>query len=156
MESKSNNIDKIGGLQGLNHIMTDFYKRIFADPMIAYLFQGQNQQRLIGREVEWTARLLGETKIKYRGQSLKGAHSKHPIRRGHFFRRHQLLVQTLQQHQVPDEIQEIWLTHSLSLIQVILGPAKNDSRCEMTSQTTKSQANQDQLNPSGLWISSKE
>jgi hemoglobin len=153
MEKTPRNIDKIGGLQGLNHIMTDFYKRIFDDPMIAYLFQGQNQQKLIDREVEWTARLLGETEIEYQGQSLKRAHSKHPIRRGHFFRRHQLLIQTLKQHQVPHEIQEVWLAHSLSLIHVILGAAKNDDRCEMSSQDPKTQ---NQLTPSGLWISSKE
>ena len=152
MSKTAINLDLIGGLDGLRMIITDFYQRIFNDAMIAYLFTGQSQQRLIEREVEWTARLLGAHQIEYKGQSLKQAHSKHPIRKGHFFRRHQLLAETLKTHQVPQEVQDMWLTHSLSLIHVILGAAHTDQACEMTSQTS----GQASTSTPGLWISTRE
>ena len=128
-------ISQIGGLEGLRLILTDFYQRVFKDLMIGYLFEKQSMSRLIDREVEWTARTIYGLDIQYRGKGLRAAHSKHPIRRGHFHRRNQILRETLNAHSVPEEIKLIWMTHSESLAQAILGRASTDPRCEQTSNS---------------------
>ena len=126
-------IERVGGISGLREILTDFYGRIFQDPMIGYLFIGQEIERLIDRELEWTTQLFDLETSLYRGRPLREAHKKHPIRRGHFHRRNQILKQTLQDRQVDVEVTEVWLTHSASLIHAILGGASQDGRCEQTS-----------------------
>ena len=80
-----------GGDEGLRALLTDFYDRVFRDPMIGYLFMGQDKARLIEREVEWTARLFG-AEVSYQGRPLREAHKRHPIRRGHFHRRNQIFA----------------------------------------------------------------
>ena len=128
-------ISHIGGLDGLRHILTDFYQRVFKDLMIGYLFEGQSMTRLIDREVEWTARTVYGLDITYRGKGLRQAHGKHPIRRGHFHRRNQILRETLNAHGISDDVKNIWMNHSESLIHVILGRASADQRCEQTANS---------------------
>ena len=126
-------LETLGGLKGLREILSDFYQRVFNDPMIGYLFVNQDKKRLIERELEWTARLFGASDVIYQGRPLKKAHRAHPIRRGHFHRRNQLLKQTLIDRSIDQEIQERWMAHSESLINTILGKASVDSTCEQTS-----------------------
>ena len=85
-------IDIIKSINGNNvfNIITQFYQEVFNDVMIGYLFLGQDRQRLIEREIEFSARMLGATDIPYQGQPLTKAHQKHPIRYGHFHRRNQV------------------------------------------------------------------
>lgn len=125
-------ISDFGDLQGLRHILSDFYNRVFQDPMIGYLFREQDQERLIEREVEWTAKALG-VEIKYTGRSLAKAHQSHPIRRGHFHRRNHLLQQTLIDHKLSESVITWWMHHSQSLEKVILGRAQNKQDCEQTA-----------------------
>ena len=125
-------ISEFGDLHGLKSILSDFYNRVFKDPMIGYLFHQQDQERLIEKELEWTAKALG-VEINYSGRSLAKAHQAHPIRRGHFHRRNQLLKQTLEEHQAPESVIKWWLHHSQSLEKAILGRAQTDQRCETTA-----------------------
>lgn len=125
-------LDSFGGLGGLREILTDFYSRVFSDPMIGYLFYNQDSHRLVERELEWTARSLGQD-IKYQGKGIAAAHQRHPIRRGHFHRRNQLLEDTIKDHDLPDSCLAWWMAHSQSLEAAILGSAQSDPRCEMTA-----------------------
>ena len=126
-------IDLFGGIQGLRTILSDFYQRVFRDPMIGYLFVGKDPELLIDREVQWTARALGVHELTYQGQPLAKAHRKHPIRRGHFHRRNQILDEVIRAHHLPEAAHQWWIAHSQAMETAILGPAQGDRSCEKTS-----------------------
>lgn len=121
-----------GGLDGLRAHLTEFYARVFRDPMIGYLFMKQDPARLIERELEWTARMFGAD-LPYEGRPLRVAHAQHPIRRGHFFRRNQILLDTLIARGAPPTLIEAWMSHSKALESAILGRASGIEGCEVTS-----------------------
>jgi len=121
-----------GGLEGLRAHLDDFYLRVFKDPMIGYLFMGQDRERLVERELEWTASFFG-AELPYQGRPLRKAHGAHPIRRGHFHRRNQLLLNTLTERGAPQPLIKAWMEHSASLERAILGGAAHIASCERTS-----------------------
>jgi hemoglobin len=100
---------KIGHAK-LRTVITDFYARIFGDLMIGFLFEGKSRQHLIDREYEFTANLLGGD-VKYTGRPMREAHAKSPIFGGHFERRLQILRETLRDHAVDPDVQEVWIDH---------------------------------------------
>jgi hemoglobin len=106
-------IDRIGR-EPLRAVIDDFYRRIFGDVMIGFLFQGKDQATLAAREWEFTARLLGDD-VAYTGRSIQEAHARSPILGGHFERRLQILRDTLRDHAVDPEVQGAWIDHTLSL-----------------------------------------
>lgn len=122
-------LEHAGGLAALEAILTDFYRRVFADVMIGHLFSGQDAARLVHLEARFTARVLGATEVEYPGRPMRAAHARHPIFRGHFHRRNQLLAETLRDHAVPAAVAEAWLAHARSLERAILG-AHPATRCE--------------------------
>ena len=105
--------DRIGR-DALRAVIADFYDRVFRDVMIGFMFQGKNKQHLIDREWELAAALLGAD-VKYTGRPLAAAHAQHTIFGGHFERRKQLLRETLRDHAVDPEIQQVWLDHTEAL-----------------------------------------
>jgi truncated hemoglobin YjbI len=128
------NLYALLGADQLRNIITQFYQEVFNDVMIGYLFLGQDRQRLIEREIEFSARMLGATDITYQGQPLTKAHQKHPIRYGHFHRRNQILLNTLKRLKINDQIIDFWMDHQQKLANAILGKADQDSSCNSTSQ----------------------
>jgi len=106
--------DRIGG-DALRAVLRDFYDRVFADPMIGFLFAGKNRERLIQKEWEMTARILGASEIAYTGRPMPEAHARSPILGGHFERRLHLLAETLADHGVDPEVRRVWLEHTRSL-----------------------------------------
>ena len=83
--------DRIGG-PALRRVLEDFYDRVFADTMIGFLFAGKNKQRLVQKEWEMAARMLGADEVAYTGRSIPEAHARSPILGGHFERRLQILT----------------------------------------------------------------
>ncbi len=106
--------DKIGG-DALRAVITDFYRRVFDDVMIGFMFQGKDRQHLIDREWELVAALLGAPGVTYAGRSMRTAHAQHTIFGGHFERRLQILRETFRDHGVDPEVQRTWIDHTLSL-----------------------------------------
>ena len=104
---------KIGEAK-LRDVITDFYSRVFGDVMIGFLFEGKDRQRLIDREYEFTANLLGAD-VRYTGRPMRTAHAQSPIFGGHFERRLQILRETMRDHGVDPEVQTAWLDHSEAL-----------------------------------------
>ena len=98
----------------LRAVVTDFYGRVFPDVMIGFMFQGKDRARLIDKEYELAAALLGAD-VKYTGKPMRAAHAQTPIFGGHFERRLQLLRETLRDHGVDPEVQRAWIDHTLSL-----------------------------------------
>lgn len=101
--------DRIGG-DRLRAVIEDFYQRVFADVMIGFMFTGKDRARLIEKEWELAARMLGAD-VRYTGRSMPEAHARLPITGGHFDRRTQLLRDTLAAHDVPDDVRAAWLGH---------------------------------------------
>lgn len=98
----------------LRAVITEFYARVFPDIMIGFLFQGKDRARLIEKEYEFSARLLGAD-IPYTGRPMRAAHAQSPILGGHFERRLQILRETLRDLDVDPEVTRVWLDHSQAL-----------------------------------------
>ena len=111
--------DKIGG-EALRAVITDFYDRIFPDVMIGFLFHGKDKQRLIDKEWEFTANMLGAD-VKYTGKPIRAAHAASPILGGHFERRLQLLKNVLADHDIDSEVREAWIGHTVALRAQVTG-----------------------------------
>jgi hemoglobin len=115
-------LERVGGRPGLEAILSDFYDRVFADPMIGYLFKGKSRERLVELEVQFTARALGAM-TDYEGRGMRAAHATLRITGGQFDRRLQILRETLRDHQVDGEVQAAWLSHGRALRRaVVAGP----------------------------------
>ena len=105
--------DRIGG-DALRNVIADFYRRVMSDVMIGFLFVGKDRARLIQREWEFTARMLGAD-VTYTGRSMREAHKRSPILGGHFERRLQILRDTLADHDVDADVQDKWIGHTIAL-----------------------------------------
>jgi hemoglobin len=99
------------GPDALRVILEDFYHRVFADPMIGFLFSGSDRERLVQKEWELSAAMLGGP-VRYTGRPMRQAHARSPILGGHFARRQQILRETLTDHGVADEVAAEWLRHN--------------------------------------------
>jgi hemoglobin len=106
--------DKIGEPK-LREVIDDFYRRVFVDVMIGFMFCDKDRAHLAAREYELIAALLGAPGVKYTGMPMRAAHAKHTIFGGHFERRMQLLRDVFHDHAVDPEIAAEWLAHSESL-----------------------------------------
>lgn len=105
-----------------------FYDRVFADPMIGFMFLGLDQSQLAAREFELMARVCG-IEIEYKGRGLAAAHRRHNIRRGQFDRRLVLLKSALENTGVPEQMVDLIISHNQKLAPMILGVALNDPNC---------------------------
>jgi hemoglobin len=113
------------GDERLRRVIADFYERIFADAMIGFMFAGKNKERLIQKEWELVAALLGAP-VGYSGRSMTEAHARVPITGGHFDRRLVILAETLADHGVDAEVRQRWLDHARSLrAQLISDPDRS-------------------------------
>ena len=72
--------EKIGG-DRLREVLTDFYDRLFSDVMIGFMFKGKDKARLIQKEWELTARMLGAD-VEYEGRGIREVHAPLPIMGG--------------------------------------------------------------------------
>lgn len=107
-------VDVIGGEAVVRALLTSLYERIFADPMIGFLFAGKDRARIIEQQVAFTCRFLGGPQ-RYEGKPLPEAHAALPLLPGHFDRRHRLLSDVLEKAGVSDEVKRAWLRIDESL-----------------------------------------
>jgi hemoglobin len=105
--------DQIGG-DALRAVIEDFYDRVLSDVMIGFLFIGKDRQRLVDKEWEFTAGLLGGS-VRYTGRPIREAHAASPIMGGHFDRRLQILKDVMADHDVDAEVRDAWVAHTNSL-----------------------------------------
>jgi truncated hemoglobin YjbI len=106
--------DNIGG-DALRRVIEDFYDRVFDDAMIGFLFTGKDKQRLIDKEWELAAQMLGAPGVRYTGRPIREAHAASPIMGGHFDRRLQILKDVMADHDVDAEVRDAWVAHTNSL-----------------------------------------
>ncbi len=135
--------DRIGGDQ-LRAVIEDFYQHVFADVMIGFLFVGKDRARLIEKEWELAARMLGGN-VAYTGRPMREAHARVPILGGHFDRRLQILRNVLAAHAVDAEVQATWLDHTQAMRAQITADA--GSECDHDAAAARTQVAGDSTAP---------
>lgn len=118
--------DKIGP-ERLRAVVADFYDHIFSDVMIGFMFAGKDKARLIEKEYELAARMLGAP-IAYTGKTMREAHARHAILGGQFDRRLQILKNVLAAHAIDPEVQATWIDHTNAMRSQIT--ADRGSECD--------------------------
>jgi hemoglobin len=126
--------EKLGGEGSLHAIIDRFVDRLFDDLMIGYLFRAADRDRVKAKEYEFAARHLGAP-VSYTGRPLEQAHRAHRITGGQFMRRLQILKETLAAFQVPPEVSEHWIAHTLSLQAVITDNALDQCDPQHTNRS---------------------
>jgi len=126
--------EKLGGEAALRAIIARFVDRMFDDLMIGYLFRAADRERVKAKEYEFAARHLGAA-VEYSGRPIADAHRAHRITGGQFMRRLQILKDTLAAFQVPAEVSEHWVAHTLSLQSEITDNALDQCDPEHTNRT---------------------
>lgn len=107
-------LERLGGEAQLRSVIDDFVGRVVSDMMIGFHFRGVDIPRLRQREFEFARGHLGGGGT-YTGRPIAAAHAPHRILGGHFNRRLRILEQTLEDHQVPRDVIDAWLSHNDAL-----------------------------------------
>jgi hemoglobin len=101
--------DDAGGEEGVRKVLRRLYEKMVADVMVGFLFAGKDLERIVERQVWFTARFLGGPDDRYEGRPMPEAHASLPLLPGHFDRRHHLLNETLAELAVPRHVVDAWL-----------------------------------------------
>jgi hemoglobin len=117
--------DRLGGELKLRAVIDAFIDRVFEDRMIGFFFRHADRARIKEMEYQLAANYLGAG-VEYRGRPLGEVHASHPIMGGHFERRRQILKETLELCQVPDEIKSAMLLHTDRLRPLITPESGSD------------------------------
>lgn len=123
------------GPDRLRAVIVDFYRRVFDDVMIGFLFAGKDRARLIEREYELTARMLGGG-VRYQGRPLREAHARVPILGGHFDRRLQLMKDALDAAGASPAVRAAIVDHSVAMrAQITADPTSDCNHQQVASRT---------------------
>jgi truncated hemoglobin YjbI len=101
-------LDALGGESKVRSVVQALYDRLFFDPIVGFLFEGKDKERIVEQQVVFTCAFLGGPH-RYLGKAMPQAHASLPLLPGHFDRRHRLLEQVLDEQGVPDEVRRAWL-----------------------------------------------
>ena len=112
--------DEVGGEARLHEMMRDFYRRVFDDIMIGFLFHNTDFDQIVDSQVEYMRARLGNENVEYTGKPIRRGHQKHPILVGHFDRRHQILKDVLRDYDVPEHVFEAWIDLELKLRELVV------------------------------------
>ncbi len=123
------------GADRLRAMVTDFYAAVFVDPMIGFLFVGKDRARLIEREWELAARMLGGG-VAYAGRTIREAHKHVPILGGHFDRRLELWRQAMVAHGFPAAAVETLMAHNRALRAQVTSDPTSDCNHEQVQRVT--------------------
>lgn len=106
----------------LNRILDDFYRRVFADPILAPYFRGVTHERLVGQVYSF---LRDEFKGErhYFGMRPRTSHHWMVISDEIFDHRERLMEQTLRDHGLPEHLVERWRRYEESFRGDIVKPA---------------------------------
>jgi truncated hemoglobin YjbI len=119
--------EQLGGESKLRAIVDDFVDRCFDDTMIGFMFQRADRDRIKRFEYQHAAEHLGGP-TRYEGRPLDEAHGPHRIFGGQFSRRRQILIETLRDHDVANDVVEAWIAHQDTLRPLVT--KDQDSNCQ--------------------------
>ena len=115
--------EAIGGDDRVRQVIQRLYDRLFADPIVGFLFEGKDKAHIVQQQVAFTCRFLGGPQ-RYEGLPLPVAHAALPLLAGHFDRRHKLLAEVLDECAVPVDVKRVWLNIDQSLRPSVLASAE--------------------------------
>ncbi|MCR9119783.1 MAG: group 1 truncated hemoglobin [bacterium] len=93
MNSEPSLYEKIGGAEGVENLIGRFYQRIFADNELRPFFEETSVERLEKMQREFFSAAFGGP-VEYSGIDLRSAHYDRGIRREHFSRYVEHLLET--------------------------------------------------------------
>jgi truncated hemoglobin YjbI len=114
----------IGGEIKVRAVIGKLYDRLFADPIVGFLFVGKDKRHIVDQQVILTCAFLGGP-ARYTGRPLPQAHAALPLLPGHFDRRHRVLSQVLEEEAVPEDARRTWLDIDESLRASVLAAARD-------------------------------
>ncbi len=126
--------EEVGGLERLEEMMREFYRRVFDDLMIGFLFAGSDFEQIVEAQVQYMRARLGNEKVEYTGKPIRRAHQKHPILVGHFDRRHQILKDVLEDYEVPEHVFDAWVELEQALRDLVVRTG-GEARDEILGET---------------------
>ena len=106
--------EAIGGETRVRAVVQRLYERLLVDPMVGFLFEGKDLNRIVDHQVAFTCAFLGGP-TQYTGKPLPEAHAHLPLLKGHFDRRHHVLEEVLVEQGVPSPVVRLWLDIDESL-----------------------------------------
>lgn len=112
--------DALGGPDRLLELMRSFYDRLYDDAMVGFFFLPHDKESLVLAQIDYVHSHLGDRAATYTGRSIRDAHRDLPILSGHFDRRHQILLETLADFNVPRHVQDDWLQLDLAMRPMVL------------------------------------
>lgn len=98
-----------GGERALLAMLQDLYDRLYLDPMVGFLFEPHDKATLIAHQYSYVCAYLGDRVGEYQGRSMRRAHESLPLLGAHFDRRHVILKQVMEAHQLPTHVVQAWL-----------------------------------------------
>lgn len=108
--------EAVGGEAALRALLTDFYDRLFEDILVGFFFAPHSKSDLIEHQYNYVCAHLGARGHHvYSGRNMRLAHQHLPILGAHFDRRHVILSQVLEAHDVPEHVRQAWLGLDASL-----------------------------------------
>lgn len=113
--------DRIGGEAAVRAILVRFVDRVFADPIIGFLFAGRDPARIALHEFEHAARHLGGN-VAYTGRPIGMVHRPLRIHQGQFRRRIAVLRHVLRECGVEPEVVERWVDADQRLMALVTTP----------------------------------
>jgi hemoglobin len=114
------------GEETLRTVITEFYKRAFADPIIGHFFFHFDRHHLTEQQIDF-ARALLDGPQRYQGKPLKAAHAPFDIRKPHFGRRQVLMREVLDDYGVAPRLRDAWLEREERLKPLILSSSQADT-----------------------------
>jgi hemoglobin len=124
---EASDYERLGGRQGVEAVVREFVRRVFADLMIGFHFRDADPERIATLETQFACAFLGGPE-RYQGRPLEEAHAPHPITGGQFMRRLKILEEVLEERGAPPEVIRRWLAHSESLRARITREAGSECR----------------------------
>jgi hemoglobin len=114
--------DRIGE-PALRAVITEFYRRAFADGIIGHFFVNSDIAEITAKQIDFASSMLGGPK-RYRGASLATAHKPFLIKPPHFGRRQVLMAEVLAEIGVAPDLAKAWLDLEETLKPLIVkGPS---------------------------------
>lgn len=117
----STDLAQLGGVEAVRALVQRFVRRMAADFVIGFRFEGKDLERIAHHEAELAVSHLGGPPA-YSGRSLAHVHAPMRLNRGQFLRRIAVLRAELEDSGAPADVIERWVAHDESLEPAIAGP----------------------------------